>query len=125
MKKPTLGIAVLSILLLLVGLVTSARAESDLDFALVNKTGYDLKEVYIGPTSSDEWGDNILKAILKDGQTLNVSFSPKLSAAKWDIKVVYEVDDTSAEWKGYKLKDITKITLRYDKDTDKTTAQTE
>ena len=68
MKKQTLGIAFLSILLLLVGLVTSARAESDLDFALVNKTGYDLKEIYIGPTASDEWGDNILKAILKDGR---------------------------------------------------------
>ena len=125
MKKQTFGIALLSILLLLVGLVGSARAESDLDFALANRTGYDLKEVYIGPTSSDDWGDNILKDILQDGQTLNVSFSRRLTAAKWDIKVVYEVDDTSAQWIGYKLKDITKITLRYDKDKDKTTAKTE
>lgn len=125
MKKQAVSIAFIAILMLLVGMVRTARAESDLDFALVNKTGYDLKEVYIGPTSSDDWGDNILKRTLKDGQTLSVSFSPRAAAAKWDIKVVYEVDDTSAEWRGYKLKEITKISLFYNHDTDKTSAKTE
>ena len=125
MKKQTVSLALLSVLLLLVGFVRSARAESSLDFALVNRTGYALKEVYIGPTSSDDWGDNILKRTLKDGQTLNVTFNPRATASKWDIKVVYEVDDTSAEWIGYKLKDISKISLFYSHDKDKTTAETE
>ena len=125
MKKTTFGIAFLAILMLLVGMVRTARAESDLDFALVNKTGYDLKEIYIGPTSSDDWGDNILEKTLKDGQTLNVSFHPRAAAAKWDIKVVYEVDDSSVEWKGYKLKEISKLTLRYNKDKDQTSASAE
>lgn len=125
MKKQTVRIAFIAILMLLVGMVRTARAESELDFALANKTGYDIKELYIGPTSSDDWGDNILKRTLKDGQTLNVTFSPRAAAAKWDIKVVYEVDDTSAEWRGYKLKEITKISIYYNHDTDKTTAKTE
>ena len=57
-------------------LVRTARAESPPDFALVNKTGYDL------------------------------------TAAKWDIKVVYEVNDSSVEWKGCKPKEVNKLTLR-------------
>ncbi len=124
-KKQTIGIAVFTALLLFLGLALPARAESELDFKLVNRTGYDLKELFIGPTSSEDWGDNILKRPLKDGASIEIKFNPKASAAKWDLKVVYEVDDTSVQWLGYDLKEITTITLFYDKKTDKTSAKTE
>jgi len=102
------------LLALLLCLVVSAKAALDLDFTLVNKTGYDIKEVYVGPTSSDDWGDNVLKDILKDGQGLELKFHPKATAEKWDIKVVY-TDGETAWWKGYKLTEITKINLFWSK----------
>jgi hypothetical protein len=113
MKQKLRGSIIL--LALLLGLVLPARAELDLDFTLVNKTGYDIKEIYVGPTSVDEWGDNVLKAVLKDGQALELKFSEKASAEKWDIKVVY-TDGETAWWKGYKLTDISKINLFWSAD---------
>jgi hypothetical protein len=113
MKQTLRGSLVL--LALLLALVTSAQAELNLDFTLVNKTGYDIKEIYVGPTSVDEWGDNILKEVLKDGQALELKFNEKASAEKWDIKVIY-ADGETAWWKGYKLTDITKISLFWSAD---------
>ena len=115
MKKTLLGSIVLLTLALVLGLVAPANAELNLDFKLVNKTGYDIKEVYIGPTSSDDWGDNVLSETMGDGSTLELTFSPKATATKWDIKCVY-TDGETAEWKGYKLTDISKITLFWSKD---------
>lgn len=120
--KQTLRGSVL-LLTLLLGLVIPARAESDLDFTLVNKTGYDIKEVYIGPTTVEEWGDNLLKQVLKDGMALELKFHEKAAAPKWDIKVVY-TDGETAWWKGYKLAEINKINLFWSK-ADGSTATTE
>jgi hypothetical protein len=124
MKKTFLGAALLPLILLMLGFITHAQAESDLDFTIANKTGYDIKELYIGPTTSDEWGDNILKKTLKDGDSLEITFSPKAKAKKWDIKVVYE-DKDKAQWIGYKLEEINKITLFWDAEKGKSTAKTE
>ena len=112
--KQTLRSSIILVTLLL-GLVIPAKAALDLDFTLVNKTGYDIKEVYVGPTTVEEWGDNILKDVLKDGQSLELKFHPKATAEKWDIKVVY-TDGETAWWKGYKLTEITKINLFWSKD---------
>jgi len=111
------------LLALLLGLVVSAKAALDLDFTLVNKTGYDIKEVYVGPTTSEEWGPNLLKETLKDGMALELKFHEKASAPKWDIKVVY-TDGETAWWKGYKLAEIQKINLFWSK-ADGSTATTE
>jgi hypothetical protein len=112
--KPTLRSSLFCLALLL-GFVMSAKAQLDLDFTLVNKTGYDLKEVYVGPTTSEDWGDNIITETLKDGESLALKFHEKATAQKWDIKVVY-TDGETAWWKGYKLTEISKITLYWSKD---------
>ncbi len=124
MRKKLLAAPLFAALILILGLVVFAHAELNLDFKLVNKTGYDIKEVYIGPTSSDEWGENILAEGLKDGESASITFSPKATAKKWDIKVVYADKDT-AEWKGYKLEEITKISLYWNAEKQVSTAKTE
>ena len=113
MKRTLRGSTIL--LALLLGLVISAKADSDLDFILANKTGYDIKEIYVGPTSVEDWGDNIIKEVLKDGEALELKFSEKAKAEKWDIKVVY-TDGETAWWKGYNLPQIHKISLFWSKD---------
>ena len=105
---------------------SSVKAEElNLDFKLVNSTGWGIKELYIAPSASEDWGTNILKKVLKDGETLNITFSPKATAAKWDISIVWEVGGKSVYWKGYKLTDISTITLKYDENTQVTSASTE
>ena len=65
------------------------RATTNLDFSLVNKTGYGIKEVYIGPHSSDVWGENIINDAFENGETLNISFNKGATATRWDIKIVW------------------------------------
>ncbi len=115
MKKTYLLPALL--LAFIASLIPMHAAELNLDFALVNATNYDIKEIYIDEASSDKWSDNILKGqgLLKNGETFNVEFSPEESSAKWDIKVVYD-DGENAVWKGLKLTDIKKVTLHWSKD---------
>src|ERR1700759_1831714 len=110
----------------LYGCAAGIKAEElNLDFKLVNSTGYSIKEVYIAPTSTTDWGDNILKEHLKDGETLKVTFNPKATATKWDFRIVWADDGKAVFWSDYKLTDIETITLKYDEATGKTTAKTE
>jgi hypothetical protein len=105
----------------------TTTAESALDFTLVNKTGYAISAVYIGPSSSKEWGENILDDVLGDGESATVTFHPKAdSIAKWDLRVSWEdEEDPDVYWLGFQLATIHKITLKYDRNTNKTTAVTE
>ena len=39
-----------------------------------NSTGYDLKELYVSPTSHDDWYDDLLNGqILSNGETININ----------------------------------------------------
>lgn len=97
--------------------------EAKQDFTLVNRTGYELKEVYVAPSKSDSWEEDIMgKGILEDGKGVNIHFSPKVKTCKWDLKVVYTVDSSHAVWSDIDLCSTDKITIFYDKDRDVTRA---
>jgi hypothetical protein len=117
----TAGIAMLA------GSAPRVGAESSLDFTLVNKTGYGIKAVYVAPSSSKQWGESIIDEPLEDGQSVDVEFQPKAaSIKKWDIMVSWEdEDDPDVYWTGAQLSDISKITLKYDRKTNTTSASTE
>ena len=100
-------------------------SNADLDFTLVNKTGYDIKEVLVGPSATKDWSPDmeILKGrAFKDGATMEVKFHPKATAENWDIKVEWADGSPSEEWLKLNLTKIEKVTLKYDKAADKTTA---
>lgn len=45
-----------------------ALGQVQLDFTLVNRTGYTISEVYVSPQSSDSWEEDIMEADqLEDG----------------------------------------------------------
>jgi hypothetical protein len=93
------------------------------DFKMVNKTGYELKALYVSPSKSDDWGDDILgQDVLGDGMTVNVHFSPKVRTCKWDLKVTYTDDDSNAVWTDIDLCTVEKITIHYDRKNDVTKA---
>jgi len=93
------------------------------DFRLINKTGYELKALYVSPSKSDDWGDDILgQDVLSDGQAVNVHFNPRAQTCKWDLKVTYTDDNSSAVWSDIDLCTVEKITIRYNRDKDQTSA---
>jgi hypothetical protein len=125
-SRPVLG-WVLALVLIL-GAAVTGLAESELDFTLVNKTGYAIKEIYIAPSSQEEWTDedkNVLPRSLEDEESVDITFHPKSTAEKWDLKIVWVDGGDAVEWLGFDLTEISKITLFYNEKTEKTTAETE
>ena len=96
------------------------------DFTLVNKTGYELNAVYVSPGHADDWGDDVLgRDTLDDGNFAEIKFHRAAKTCEWDLKVTYTVDGSSAVWHDIDLCTVSKITIRYNKNTDKTTASYE
>jgi hypothetical protein len=109
---------------------TAAAQNQELDFTLANATGYGIKKVYIGPSNNPDWTDDmevLHGRTFKTGTELDITFSPKTRATKWDLRVEwaapYEKDDP-VNWYGLDLTQIEKITLLYDKETGKTSIRT-
>lgn len=100
-----------------------AHAAGKQDFVLVNKTGYDISHVYVSPVKSDDWEEDVLgKDVLEDGDTWTIKFNRKTSTCKWDLKVVYDDDDSTAVWQNIDLCSVSKITIRYNRKSDTTSA---
>ncbi len=97
----------------------------DQDFKLVNKTGYQIDEVYVGASSSSNWGKDIMgEGSLEANKSVEISFSAPASVCKWDMRVKYNDGDT-AEWTGLNLCSISTVTLFWDKSKGTTRAVTE
>lgn len=97
--------------------------EAKQDFTLVNKTGYELKAVYVSPSKSDDWEEDVLgKDTLGDQEEWEIKFHRSTKTCKWDLKVVYSDDSSSAEWSDIDLCSVEKVTIRYDRKADKTSA---
>lgn len=99
---------------------------SGLDFQLRNDTGYDIQAVYVDPSSSDNWSGNILdQDSLPDGGFADVTFSGDPDSCKWDMKVEWTGDYEPVVWQSLNLCNISALTLKYNHDTDETTAVAE
>jgi len=123
MKRSMVGVVLASLVFLLVG--AKAGAESALDFTLVNKTGYPISRVYVSPSRSDQWGSNILNDELDAGERVLIRFRHRAERVRrWDLMVTFD-DGSKVYWRGYKLSDIRRITLHYNRHTNRTTAVTD
>lgn len=98
----------------------------NLDFVLINKTGYDIENVYVAPTKQKTWGDDIMgRDVLEDGGSVEITFDPGENTTNWDIYVTwvgYEADEDRF-WTGLDLSVISEITLYYDAKSGKTRAE--
>ena len=105
-------------------LTSLAFADARQDFTLVNETGYELSELYISPSKANDWEEDVLgDDSLDDGDSKTIHFRNSGKTCMWDIKVVYAEDDSSTYWNDIDLCKISKVTLHYNKKTDKTTAE--
>jgi hypothetical protein len=86
----------------------------DQDFTLVNRTGYDIDEVYVSPVNEKDWGEDVMgKDILKNGDSVDIEFDRKEKECMWDMRVVFS-DDEEAIWEDFNLCKVSEITLRYE-----------
>lgn len=84
------------------------------DFTLVNQTGTSIEELYISPTQSDDWKENILQNVLEDGESIDITFTGR-DEKYWDIMVIDE-DGNQYTWEKFNLADLSKITLYFEGD---------
>jgi hypothetical protein len=109
----------------LASIATSAQANG-LDFKLINDTGYDINSVYLDPNASDSWTDDVMTDdILADGTGVAINFVGDHDSCLWDLKVDWTEDYPSTVWTGLNLCSISTVTLKYNRDSDVTTAEVE
>ena len=95
------------------------------DFSVINDTGYDIYEVYVSPSRAGDWQEDVMGSdVLVNGGTTDISFARDEDSCMWDLKVVYEDDDTAA-WNAINLCEVSAVTLEYDAKTGRTWATTE
>ena len=102
---------------------STAALAGDADFTIVNKTGYNIREVYVSPTRKDNWGRDRLgaNATLDNHKQRLLKFSDRASC-KQDLKVVFDDDDSEVTWADLDLCEINKLTLKYNRSTKQVSA---
>jgi hypothetical protein len=101
----------------------SAYAAGKQDFTLINHTGYQINKVFVSPASSNSWQEDVLgRDVLNNGKNVNIRFHRNTPGCKWDLKVVYTDDGSSAIWRGFDICAISKITIKYNRKTNVTSA---
>lgn len=115
-------LALLTTALAIVCTSTSVMA-ANADFTLVNKTGYDINEVFISPTNRNNWGnDRLGEYQLSNNESRKMKFGDTKNCHQ-DIKVIFTDDDSEAEWENFNLCEINKIILKYNRKTDEVSAE--
>ena len=93
---------------------TAANA-ADQDFTLYNATGYTIDKVFVSAVGKSTWGSDVMgTGTLGDGEKVDITFKSSTSACNYDLKVVYDDDDT-ATWNNVNLCELSKIHLHWDK----------
>ena len=106
-------------------LTVGAAFAGDADFTMANRTGYDIREVYISASHRNQWGnDRMGDGVLENGKSKLFRFSDK-AACKQDIMVVFDDDGSKVVWEDVDLCEINKITLKYNRSTKTVSADAE
>jgi hypothetical protein len=91
--------------------VASAAWAAAQDFTLHNRTGHVIVTLNVSPTTSNQWGPDILGVdVLGDGESAEVSFDRDEDHCVWDIRVTYD-DGTENDERGINLCETTDVTF--------------
>jgi hypothetical protein len=118
---------VLVLLFLLVGTAfqTKLAHAGNQDFTLVNRTGYQIDEVYVSRSSARNWGHDVMgRDSLEDDHWVKITIDAPEHACRWDLKVKYS-DGDEATWSDLNLCNIEKVSLYWDRKREVTRAVTE
>lgn len=83
------------------------------DFKLINDTGVEIHAVYVAPSDSTDWEEDILgKDTLASGENVEITFDRAEKAPKWDLRVE-DKDGNFIVWDDLDLTEISEVTLNY------------
>ena len=81
--------------------------------AVRNRTGTDLYGLFLAPTGSGAWGEDLLAGRrLDEGEQLDVTFPWGARAIWWDIRVENR-EGRAVEWKEIPLRRLRRVTLYF------------
>lgn len=82
------------------------------DFVLANHTGLTVDELYVSPSDTDDWEEDVLgRDVLPDGQSVKIRFATGESQCTYDLKIVDE-DGDELFWTDINLCKATTVTLK-------------
>ncbi|MGQ3017804.1 argininosuccinate lyase [Phenylobacterium sp.] len=106
-------------------LAAAPAMAGDQDFTLTNATGYTIEQVYVAPSRSDNWEEDVMGAdVLSDGEAVDIVFDAAEGECNFDLKVVYD-DGEEAVWSRLDLCTISSVAISYDRASGRTWAETE
>ena len=103
---------------------TAAVEAARQNFTILNRTGYDIGEIYVSPAKTKKWGEDLLgddELDDEDEQLIPLGRAAEKTCL-WDLKVVYSEDDSEAVWYDIDLCKFTRVTIKYNRKSDKTSA---
>ena len=107
--------------LLSVAASTVALAEDPRNVNVVNATGYGIKFLGFNNPGDDDWSDNELGRVLRDGQSVYVKFNTEDQGCVWNFKIEWsDPGYPGVLWRDVNLCRINTLKLHYDRKSDKT-----
>jgi hypothetical protein len=116
MRKLLLSVAIAATMSL------PASAADERNFTIVNGTGYEISFIGVNPPGDNDFGENELGSGLADGGSVYVKFNGADKGCFWNIKVKWSGYQEQVFFEGLDLCSITSATLKYDRESKKTTA---
>jgi hypothetical protein len=90
-----------------------AFAQAQQNFRLINRTGYQVNEVYVSPSAVDSWGRDILgDGVMPSGTSRNITFPRRTRACTFDLRVIY-ADGERGEIREINLCEVSNVTLTW------------
>jgi hypothetical protein len=103
---------------------TTSYAADMRDVTVINGTGYGIKFLGFNTPGDNDWSENELSSAWPDGGKRDVKFSTADKGCKWNFKIEWaDPGYPGVVWQGVDLCSINTLTLKYDRATDKTTAE--
>ncbi len=105
-------------------LTMSSFAADQRNVTVINGTGYGIKFLGFNNPGDNDWSDNELSGVMGDGGSQDVKFSTADKGCKWNFKIEWaDPGYPGVIWHGVDLCQINSLTLKYDRATDKTSAE--
>ncbi|MGE0491872.1 MAG: hypothetical protein AB7S38_21855 [Vulcanimicrobiota bacterium] len=112
MRKSVLGIIALTALLL--GSLHQTARAGEQDFELFNRTGVDIYALYVSPSGTDNWEEDLLGGkVIQNGATVNIQFDGASEAELWDIRVE-DSEGNALEFEEINLLEASQVILEED-----------
>lgn len=91
--------------------LTGFATAKEYTFTLINKTGFEIIDLFFSPASQGNWGDEVLTVdTIPNKEKMKIHVSRKEKALTWDI-LVNDEQGISYKWPDLKLSEISTLIL--------------